>query len=235
MPDSMSEGESVKLCRRLAFLAVIAGLCLAAPAAAVEPLRLATYADRDRAQAWLDAFEADLVRRDSATASLQAWCDALPAPPGTRIRAERVTGQDKAPDAGVRAYLAAGPDTEIRYRRVRLSCGNYVLSEADNWYRPDRLTAAMNRTLETSQTPFGVAVADLGFRRQTLSARVLFNPGTRVAGEAESVVVPRHVISNIAVLLDGGYRPFSLVIETYTANVLTPVLPQGSTRERASR
>src|SRR5262249_23135272 len=57
-----------------------------------------------------------------------------------------------------------------------LRCGELVLSEADNWYVPARLTPEMNRLLETTDTPFGVAVQSLHFQRHTLSAELLWQP-----------------------------------------------------------
>jgi hypothetical protein len=38
---------------------------------------------------------------------------------------------------------------------VHLKCGERVLSEADNWYVPARLTKEMNQSLENSDIAFG--------------------------------------------------------------------------------
>jgi hypothetical protein len=57
------------------------------------------------------------------------------------VVAELIHGADKAPTAEQRQLLGVTPSEPIRYRKVRLSCGNHVLSEADNWYVPSRLTA----------------------------------------------------------------------------------------------
>jgi hypothetical protein len=59
---------------------------------------------------------------------------------------------------------------------VRLACGGVTLSEADNWYVPGRLSAAMNQELETSDTPFGKVVRPLRFQRHTVSAELLWHP-----------------------------------------------------------
>ena len=59
---------------------------------------------------------------------------------------------------------------------MEILCGETVLSRADNWYLPARLTQQMNTTLETTETPFGVVVRPLAFQRRTLSSRLLFNP-----------------------------------------------------------
>jgi hypothetical protein len=57
-----------------------------------------------------------------------------------------------------------------------LRCGPTILSEADNWYVPERLTAQMNRTLDTSDAPFGKVVQPLHFRRHTMSSTLLWLP-----------------------------------------------------------
>jgi hypothetical protein len=59
---------------------------------------------------------------------------------------------------------------------MQLFCGDKLLSEADNWYVPGRLTPEMNRLLDQTDTPFGRAVKDLDFQRQTLKATALWRP-----------------------------------------------------------
>ncbi|MEJ0006459.1 MAG: hypothetical protein WDM77_08875 [Steroidobacteraceae bacterium] len=56
-----------------------------------------------------------------------------------------------------------------------LHCGAHVLSEADNWYVPSRLTPDMNEALEHSDIAFGRAVQALQFQRHTLSASLLWH------------------------------------------------------------
>jgi chorismate-pyruvate lyase len=127
----------------------------------------------------------------------------------------------------VRAALDVKPDEPLGYRRVRLKCGEKVLSEADNWYVPARLTPEMNRVLKTTDTPFGKAVAALHFRRHTLKADLLWRPlpagwemGAAAAPEeASGLAIPGHVLEHRAVLLTDG-EPFSEVVETYTGDVL---------------
>ena len=118
----------------------------------------------------------------------------------------------KAPGAGVLADLAVAEAGLVRYRRVRLCRGGLVLSEADNWYVPGRLTASMNRALEGSDVAFGRAVRGLGYRRRTLSAEMLW-------GGAE-VEMPRAVLRHRAVLVLPDGVPISEVWETYWAGVL---------------
>jgi hypothetical protein len=137
-----------------------------------------------------------------------------------------VKGADKPADAAVLAALKVEPGTPIRYRRVRLACGDRVLSEADNWYLPGRLTPEMNRLLDETDTPFGVVVKSLGYRRHTLSAALLFHPlpdGWDLVPPAAAtpgrLAIPHALLQHEAVLTTGG-APLSLVVETYTDKIL---------------
>ena len=132
-----------------------------------------SFVGRLEALALIESLNADLLAHDSATLTIERWCadHRLADPP--RIVAERVSDADKPASAEVRAALDVKPDEPLGYRRVRLKCGDHVLSDADNWYVPSRLTPEMNHVLETTDTPFGKAVAALHFRRHTLSADLL--------------------------------------------------------------
>jgi hypothetical protein len=158
------------------------------------------------------ALNAQLLTHDSATAVLAQWCaDHYLADPPT-IVARRLPGEKPA-DAHVRTLLHAAPGEPIRYRRVALACGPHTLSTADNWYRPGRLTAAMNTELDGTDHPFGTVVKPLGFHRVRLSARLLVS-----AGHSTTHAVIRHE----AVLETPDGTPFSLVIETYRREAVIP-------------
>ena len=93
-----------------------------------------------------------------------------------KIVAERVhDGDHGVPDA-IRTLLKVGPTEVVGYRHVRLRCGAHVLSDADNWYVPGRLTAAINRQLDTTDIPFGRAAKPLQFRRFTLASKHVWSP-----------------------------------------------------------
>jgi hypothetical protein len=156
--------------------------------------------------------DADLLSHDSATETLQRWCASRHLADPPKIVAERVLGRDKPADAEVHRLLHAAAGEPIRYRRVALACGGHVLSNADNWYRPGALTAQMNAELDTTDHPFGAVVRPLGFHRHTLSAAVLISAKDRQAPDA--------VIRHKAVLETPDGTPFSLVVETYTKEVL---------------
>jgi chorismate-pyruvate lyase len=204
-------------------------LCLAvsATAAAAAP---SGYIARLEAQALLQTLNADLLSHDSATAVLQDWCDAH-GPGGLKIVAQRVRGPQKPLPPEARAALGEGADREVRYRRVLLACGARVLSEADNWYLPARLTPEMNRQLEQTETPFGVVVRPLDFRRRNLSARLLYEPlprgwETTAAPQTPAPPIPTQVLQHTAVLSTPAGEPFSYVVETYTGQALTMAMPK---------
>ncbi|OXE37259.1 MAG: hypothetical protein CGW95_02590 [Phenylobacterium zucineum] len=186
----------------------------------------ATYVARLEAWSQVTQLNADLLSHDSATATLQAWCDLHGG--GRRVAAHRVRGQDRAAGPEDRAALGLAPDEPLTYRRVQLTCGDLVLSEADNWYRPALLTPEMNRMLEDTETPFGVVVQPLNFHRKTLSTSYLFRPLLLNWEEAPPSVMagpggfqpPKAVLRHRAVLLNGEGTAFSLVVETYTDAIL---------------
>lgn len=167
-------------------------------------------------QAERGALVADLHRRllagQSATATLEAWCAEHGLADKARVRAVRVQGVDHAAPADVRAALQVSADAPLRYRRVQLVCGQRVLSEADNWYVPGLLTAAMNGVLDGSDEPFGRVVGPLGFQRQTLRDET-FWPARHEGGRST-------VLEVRALLRDRAGTPFSYVIESYQQQAL---------------
>ena len=183
---------------------------------------------RLEALALLQSLNAELLSHPSATLTLERWCGEHHLAPEAKIIAERVQGEDKPLPPEARNQLQIGADEAVRYRRVQLACGQHVLSEADNWYVPSRLTEAMNHQLDTSDTPFGKVVQPLHFRRQTLSAELLWSPlpqgwenAAALPGSTDATLaMPQHVLEHRAVLFDQSNRPFSVVVESYTSQVL---------------
>ncbi|WP_229792864.1 hypothetical protein [Rhodanobacter panaciterrae] len=178
--------------------------------------------------ALLQTFNADLLSHDSATLTLERWCGVHRMASPARVIATRVHGADKSIPPDLRAHLEVGTNEPVKYRRVLLSCGDHVLSEADNWYLPNRLTAAMNRQLDRSDMPFGKVVQSLHFRRKTLSADLLWSPlpdgwelhRTQMQPTSGVLVMPHLLLQHRAMLFDGNGRPFSALVETYTDQVL---------------
>jgi chorismate-pyruvate lyase len=187
-----------------------------------------SFAARLEALALLQTLNADLLSHDSATLTLDRWCESHRMAAPARIVAERVQDAGQAPTAEQRRLLGVGATEPVRFRRVRLTCGGHVLSEADNWYVPARLTPDMNRVLDTTDTAFGRAVQALDFRRRTLSAKLLWwplpqdwdmgAPLPEVPGA--TLTIPHDVLEHRAVLTLPDGTPFSQVVETYTSEVL---------------
>jgi chorismate-pyruvate lyase len=180
------------------------------------------YVARVELLAQLQTLNADLLAHDSATLTLERWCGEhrLADPP-------RVRGAAKAIPDALRERLALGADERIAYRHVQLACGKHVLSEADNWYVPSRLTPEMNRRLVTSDEPFGKVVGALGFRRRTIAADLLWAPlprGWEMSASREfraTPEIPHNVLRHEAILYTSAEVPFSAVVETYTAELLS--------------
>ncbi len=193
------------------------------------------FPTRVEALALLQTLNAELLSHDSATATLQHWCadHRLAEPP--RIVATPLHTEPRAATAEQRALLRVAASEPVSYRHVQVRCGALVLSEAENWYLPARLTAAMNHELETTDTPFGAVVRSLQFRRRTLEARLLWSPlpsgwdmGAAVNLEPQQspLQVPAAVLEHHAVLSLPDGTPFSLLVETYSGNVLAFPAPQ---------
>ncbi len=186
-----------------------------------------TFVARVEALALLQTLNADLLSHDSATLTLEHWCGVHRLASPARIVAARVVDIDKPPSAEQRRELGVAPTDPIRYRRVRLLCGAVVLSEADNWYIPGRLTPAMNRLLETTDLPFGRVVQSLHFQRHTLSSKLLWLPlhegcemKAAASNGAAALTIPHELLEHRALLTLPDGVPFSEVVETYTDNVL---------------
>jgi chorismate-pyruvate lyase len=188
------------------------------------------FVSRVEILALMQTLNASLLASRSATATLEQWCVNHKMAPEPKIVAHRLAGEEKPPSPETRSRLAVGEGEAIKYRRVELSCGDHVLSEADNWYVPGRLSAEMNRALETTDTPFGKAVAALQPFRRTIEMKVRYSPlpegwelsaGSVPTQKPEgALALPHALFEHTAVLYAADQRPFSEVHETYTKELL---------------
>ena len=186
-----------------------------------------TYLGRVEAMAVMQDLNARLLASRSATATLEAWCGAHGMADPARLVADLQRGLDQPAPPETRARLGVGPDIRVAYRRVRLTCGDHVLSEADNWYVPERLTPEMNRSLETTDTPFGRAVQALAPTRQTVASEMLWRPVPEGWDQAPpsavtcgALAIPAQLFRHRAVLFTGDRVPFAEVVETYGSAIL---------------
>ncbi|WP_295447835.1 hypothetical protein [uncultured Thiodictyon sp.] len=206
-----------------------------------------TFVARLQALALIQTLNADILASRSATRSLEGWCrdHRLAAEP--KIVAHVMAAQDKAPTDEQRQRLAVTDQDVVKYRRVRLQCGTQVLSEAENWYVPARLTSEMNRLLETTDTPFGKVVESVEPYRRTFAVTQLWAP-LPAGWERESgplpratgciLAIPDAILEHRAVLYTREHQPFAEVAEVYQRQLLAfaPRLPndtdQGCRTER---
>lgn len=218
---------------RMRHLAGSALICCALAALSACASPPASHADGHLARvellALLQTLNADLLSHDSATLTLERWCadHRLAEPP--RIVARRVRDAARPVPDDLRALLRIDADEPVGYRHVQLICGAHVLSEADNWYVPGRLTPEMNRRLDTTDEPFGKVVQALGFQRRTLSAELLWSPlpaGWEMSAAPSAAAADRSapriadaVLRHRAILFSAAQVPFSVVVETYTSQL----------------
>ena len=123
-------------------------------AAGVAPAQTApewpdTFVAQVEAVAIVETLDATLLAARSATFTLDKWCADHKLGSETKIRARLVRDIDKPVTAEQRHRLQIDETEPVKFRHVELRCGDRILSEADNWYVPSRLTAEMNRQLET--------------------------------------------------------------------------------------
>jgi len=182
---------------------------------------------RLEALALIETLNAELLASKSATATLENWCADHHMAEAPKIVAKRAAAAEKPASAETRRRLSVSEAETVKYRHVQLVCGAHVLSEADNWYVPGRLTEEMNRLLEETETPFGKVVAALHPFRRTFETKLLWSPlpsgweiGARAEEDAPAPPAPHALIEHRALVYGEDQRPFSEVDETYTSGVL---------------
>lgn len=187
----------------------------------------------------LATLENALLLTNSATRTLEDWSHTHNLAPTPTVRAVRMAGPMRScpPFLCEKLELTAQQASSLlRYRHVKLVCGHKVLSHAQNWYRPDRLTPHMNTELDTTETPFGRAVTQLAFTRLLVRAERLWAPlpqgwecAPLPAGTNAPLTLPAWLLKHQAILKRQDGAPFSAVTETYTAELLQftppPILP----------
>src|SRR5262249_15035417 len=107
----------------------------------VGSLRQGDDVARLEAYALLRALNVELLSHDSATPPVERWCETRGLASPACIVADRLHGPHVEPSIKQRQLLGVSASDPIRYRRVRLRCGDRVMSDAHNWYVPARLTA----------------------------------------------------------------------------------------------
>ncbi len=215
--------------------AVAVALCVTATAGAQAPPAWPdSYVNRLGALALIEGLNAEILGSRSATLTLEKWCGdhALAAEP--RIAARLIADADQPPGVEQRQRLQATGE-RVKYRRVQLRCGSHVLSEAENWYVPARLTAEMNRLLDATDTPFGRAVQSLEPYRQTFEVKRLWSPlpdhwertrdPRQPCAASGTLAIPDALFEHRAVLYTREHKPFAEVHEVYQRALLAFAAP----------
>lgn len=193
-----------------------------------------TFLSRVEALAVLETLNATLLGARSATLTLDQWCADHKLAGDAKMRARLVRSIDKPISAEQRGRLQIDANEPVKFRRVELTCGDRVLSEADNWYVPGRLTAEMNRLLETTDTPFGRAVAELKPFRRTFSVELHWQPlqdgwefrPPPADHPQEALEIPAKLFEHRALLFTPDLKPIAEVDETYTRENLAFAPPR---------
>jgi hypothetical protein len=184
---------------------------------------------RLEALALIQTLNADILASPSATLSLERWCHDHRLADEPKIVARNMNAADRPPAVEQRMRLQVDDREAVKYRRVQLQCGTRVLSEAENWYVPSRLTAAMNRLLDTTDTPFGKAVEALEPYRQTFAVKMRWSPlpqgwehdSTKLpAATGGALAVPDAIFEHRAILYTREHIAFSEVNEVYQRDIL---------------
>jgi hypothetical protein len=167
-----------------------------------------------------------LLHASTATEALHAWCTAhgLSAGPITAVMQD--PDRRRHADDDVLDELRPERHERIAYRCVRLVRGLVVLSEADNWFVPERLPPEVRSALAATDMPFGAAIARLRPSRRTYFVRF---PELSTVSEAATVGSPAGlspsmpILEHKAVVLDQNRQPLSVVSERYCAALLSGV------------
>lgn len=214
---------------RFIVASVAAVLACVATGAQDRPAWPDTFEARVQALALMQTLNADVLGSRSATATLERWCRDHKLADNPTIVAALMRNMKKPATSDQRQRLQVKEHDTVAFRHVRLRCGDRVLSEADNWYVPARLTAEMNKVLETTDTPFGRAVQSLEPYRQTFSVTLLWSPlpeGWERASTAlpaptgRALAIPEELFEHRAILYTRDHIPFSEVDEIYLRQIL---------------
>ncbi|GHE49754.1 hypothetical protein GCM10019059_06150 [Camelimonas fluminis] len=157
-----------------------------------------------------EALVAALLETGSATETLAAWSRRRGW--DDRIVAHKLEADMRPAPAQIAALLDIREGETVGYRKVALASGERVLSRADNWFTPGRLSSGVNAGLDASQTPFGRLVSRLSPTRRVVNAdRLWANPQQGAPAEVFRLFA---VVSGET---DAGRKPLAVVNETYQA------------------
>ena len=112
------------------------------------------------------------------------------------------------------------------------------LASAENWFVPQRLTAATNDRLQTKDVPFGIVIAPLNpFRRTLLVRSAPFTSGSLATpawlGGSPQDPHPEIVLEHTAMTLSSSGAAPAFVREWLRADLVS-LVPAASAHKRAA-
>ena len=165
----------------------------------------------------LDRFEQLLQSSNSATATLEEWMAQRDGQAHYALRARAVAGEPRPASPAQRTRLQLDPGMDVRYRHVELVYNELVLSTAENWYVPARLSMDMRDALDGGGLPFGRVIEELSPKREMLSSEKIWNTGSAVGPTPP----PEHILRFRALVLARDGMPICEVDEVYMRTVVT--------------
>jgi chorismate-pyruvate lyase len=113
-----------------------------------------------------------LLQANSATAELERWCRDNAIGDGRIVAlCDRDARPEPLDDESLEAIYPQACLERMRFRRVRLATAGIVIVDALNWFFPDALTPEICGRIDTTDVPFGRAIAHLNPRRRTFLVR----------------------------------------------------------------
>jgi hypothetical protein len=114
----------------------------------------------------------------------------------------------------------------MHYRQVQLMRDTLHLATAENWFVPQRLTAAMNDRLQTKDVPLGIVIAPLNpFRRTLLVRPAPFTSGSLATpawlGGSPQDPHPEIVLEHTAVILSSCGAALAFVTEWFRSDLVS--------------
>jgi len=190
-----------------------------------------TFLSRLKITSVIQLLDVRLLSSSSATATLEKWCSDHRLAQEPKIIANRIKTIDKIPSLETRQRLNVDKNELVLFRHVELRCGEHILSEADNWYVPSRLSPEINKILEQSDVPFGKAIGSLKPIRKTFYSQLLWSPLPEnwemndISNNADKIsALPFHpahfILEHRALVLSHDQTPLSEVDENYTDELL---------------
>lgn len=169
-----------------------------------------------------------LLTTFSVTAALQVWCEVRGLGEGdlfSDVKPE--SGKLDLPPLG-RDLLRPKDEEPVRHRAITLTRGDVPLLDADNWYMPSRLPIRAQVLLDTTDTPFGAALAGTLQNRETFSALLPPHIKARFGGRDKIRQTIMSADPNVPILTVRGIVTVDTVPVSFVEERIRPELIEAS-------